>query len=81
MLKNSSVRVKYKDANSESWTIKRGERQGEITAAYLFCLHIDHVLTGISRVNRVCRFGINTNYALGYSDDIVLFFSTSSGPR
>ena len=81
LLKNSTVRVKYKDAYSESWTIKRGVRQGGITSAYLFCIYIDHVLTGISRVNSACRIGISKMNVQGYADDIVVFAPTSSGLR
>ena len=81
MLKNSTARVNYKDAYSESWTIKRGVRQGGITSAYLFCIYIDHVLTGISRVNSACRIGISKMNVLGYADDIVVFAPTSTGLR
>ena len=72
MFLNSFVSVKYDDAVSKKWNLKRGVRQGGVLSAFLFCVYIDAILTSISQLGVDCKLGINVMNVQAYADDIVL---------
>ena len=79
MFLNSFVSVKYDDAISKKWNLKRGVRQGGVLSAFLFCVYIDDILTSISQLGVGCKLGINVMNVQAYADDIVLMAPSASG--
>ena len=78
MFLNSFVSVKYDDAVSKKWNLKRGVRQGGVLSAFLFCVYIDDILTSISQLDVGCKLGINVMNVQAYADDIVLMAPSAS---
>ena len=79
MFLNSFISVKYDDAISKKWNLKRGVRQGGVLSAFLFYVYIDDILTSISQLGVGCKLGINVMNVQAYADDIVLMAPSASG--
>ena len=60
MFINSYVSVKYNDAMSRKWNLKRGVRQGGILSAFLFYVYMDDVLETVAKFGVGCKLGIST---------------------
>ena len=79
MFLNSFVSVKYDDAISKKWNLKRGVLQGGVLSAFLFCVYIDDILTSIFQLGFGYQLGINVMNVQAYADDIVLMAPSASG--
>ena len=55
MFINSYVSVKYNDAMSRKWNLKRSVRQGEILSAFLFCAYMEDVLETVAKFGVGCK--------------------------
>ena len=78
-LNNSFFSVRYDDAVSKKWNLKRSVLQGGVHSAFLFCVYIDYILASISQQGVDCKLGINVINVEAYPDDIVLMAPSASG--
>ncbi|CAF3775813.1 unnamed protein product [Rotaria socialis] len=76
---NQKIKVKFKNALSESWHIKRGVRQGGILSPLLFNCYVDQIITAISKKKVGCKLGLATSNIIAYADDLVLLSPSREG--
>ena len=55
----SRARVYFNGSSSQSWSLKRGTRQGGLLSAYLFNVYIDSILCTFSDFKTGCKLGLN----------------------
>lgn len=73
LLLGGRAQVFYRGKLSDSFPLKRGVKQGDVAAAFMFNLALDSILRSIN-VKGVDLFG-NNYKVLAYADDLVVFCS------
>ena len=79
LYRNQTVRIKHKDALSDSWTVLNGVRQGGILSTILFNVYINDLIDSIASSRIGCRLGNVNSNIIAYADDIVLLVPSASG--
>ena len=78
VFRNSTASVFYNNCFSKKWTIRRGCRQG-VLSAFLFSVYIYSILTEIGNFSFGCMLGFNKINIIAYADDIVLCLHSARG--
>ena len=64
-----------------SWKTTYGVRQGGITSTFLFCFHIEEILTDIRNQLYACSFDFTKFNIQAYADDTVVVCPSANGLR
>jgi len=78
MYTNSTARINWNSAFSQSFGIRSGVKQGGISSPVLFCIYIDRLLVRLKQSKIRCWIGNTFVGALAYADDITPGVSDSS---
>ena len=72
MLNKQYVSVHFNEANSFTWKIGNGVRQGGILSPLLFNFYINEIIEVISELNVGCEINCYRTNLIAYADDVVL---------
>ena len=69
----------YNSAESNSFRVRNGVRQGAILSPSLFCVYLDTLLSQLRDAGIGCHIGGKFLGAFGYADDITLLSPSREG--
>ena len=69
---NQSCFIRWNSAESSSFKVKNGVRQGAILSPSLFCVYLDTLLSSLRDSGMGCYLAGSYIGALGYADDVTL---------
>ena len=72
MYTNSTARINWNGAFSQSFGIRNGVKQGGILSPGLFCIYNDGLLVRLKQSKIGCLIGNTFVGALAYADDVTL---------
>ena len=72
-----SVVVRYGQAESARWRLKRGVRQGSVLSPLLFNLYVNEMLNSMVKSEMGCVIGSSRMNVIAYADDLVLISPTA----
>lgn len=75
---SQSVRVRWTDFLSNSFTISNGVKQGGVLSPVLFTVYYDELLMSLKTSDAGCHIGNTFMGALSYADDLVLLCPTKA---
>ena len=81
MYTNSTARINWNGAFSQSFGIRNGVKQGGILSPVLFCIYNDGLLVRLKQSKIGCLIGNTFVGALAYADDVTLLAPTPSAMR
>ena len=76
---NQSCFIRWNSAESSSFLVKNGVRQGAILSPSLFCVYLDTLLAKLRESGVGCHLGGSYFGAFGYADDVTLLAPTRQG--
>ena len=78
---NKTLNVRWNDVMSNRFNVKNGVRQGGVMSPLQFGVYMDGLLDELKDLGIGCFIGEHFCGAVGYANDIILLYPTSSGLR
>ena len=77
--RKQTAQVRWKNINSDQFSIANGVRQGAILSPILFCFYMNNLFSILRASRTGCHVGSYYAGALGYADDLLLLCPSRTG--